>query len=347
VQAAVLKSPKNIEIKEVDDPKLSDGDILIKVDSCAICGTDVKIYRHGYAGVEFPLIIGHELAGTIVQSYSDKTNYKIGDRVTINPNIPCGVCYYCQRGLQTACDKICIIGIHTNGGFADYIKIPGKAVDQGCMFQIPEKVTFEEATLIDPASCAVNAAELSNIKPGDFVVVIGAGPVGCLNVEVAKNNGASKTILIDISSERLEQAQFTEADMFINSTKESPVDKILKETNKRGADVVIVACASGDAQEKAIKMVAKRGNVNLFGGLPKESPFIKFDSNLVHYKESYVIGTHGGSNRHCGIALDMISSGRIKAGEYISSKFKLSEFSDGLTLAEEQKGLKIIIKPNC
>jgi L-iditol 2-dehydrogenase len=349
MQAAVLIGLRTVEVKDVQDPVMPEGGILIEVATCAICGTDVKMYRHGYSTVELPLIPGHELAGTIVQSDAEKAGYRVGDRVTINPNIPCGMCYYCRRGLQTACDNLNITGVHRNGGFARFVTVPAQAVEYGCVFHIPENVTFEEAALIDPASCAVNAAELSGVKPGDTVVVIGAGPAGCLNVEVCRAFGASKIVLLQRSPQRLKGAAFTGADVYVNSSQEDPLERVLTETEGRGADVVIVACASRDAQENGVRMAAKRGNVNFFGGLPRsdaESPFIRFDSNLVHYRESSVTGTHGGSNRHCRIALDMIASGRIQARKYISFRFDLSRFLEALKTAEDKKGLKVFVNPD-
>ncbi len=346
MKAAVLTGVQSIELRDVPEPVVPDGGLIIKVDTCAICGTDVKMHKFGYTAAKLPLIPGHELAGTITESGATKKEYQVGERVTINPNIPCGVCHYCQRGLQTACDNLSIIGVHRDGGFAEYVMVPAKAVEQGCVLRIPDNVSFEEAALIDPASCAVNACELSNVKPEDMVVVIGAGPAGCLNIEVSRAFGASKIILVQRSPKRLKQAEFTEADVYINSSQEDAVKRVMEETDGRGADVIIVACASGEAQEQAIKMVAKRGNVNLFGGLPKGSPSIQFDSNLVHYKESYVTGTHGGSNRQCKIALDMISSERIKAKEYISFQMGLSDFHDAIKMAEEKRGLKVFVRPD-
>lgn len=345
MKAAVLQGVQDIEVKQVKDPDMAKGGLIVEVAACAICGTDVKMHRFGYAAVELPLIPGHELAGIVVQSEAQDKGYNVGDRVTVNPNIPCGTCFYCTRGLQTACDNLSIIGVHRNGGFAQYVSVPGQSVRQGCVFHIPEGVSFEEASLIDPASCAVNAAELSSVGPGNVVVVIGAGPAGCFNVEVCRARGASKIILMQRSPKRLEQARFTGADVFVNTSEENGVERVLAETDGRGADVVIVACASTEAQEQSVKMVAKRGNINLFGGLPKGSPSIQFESNLIHYKESYVTGTHGGSNRHCGIALDMISSGSINAKRYISYSFSLAEFHKALKKAEDRQGLKSIVKP--
>ena len=345
MKAAVLYGVQRIEVEDVKEPEMGEGGLIIEVATCAICGTDVKMHRYGYAAVELPFIPGHELAGTVVQTDAQDQGYHVGDRVTVNPNIPCGTCYYCARGLQTACDNLSIIGVHRNGGFAQYVAVPGQSVAQGCVFHIPDGISFEEASLIDPASCAVNAAELSSVGPGSVVVIIGAGPAGCFNTEVCRARGASKIILMQRSPSRLEQARFTNADVFVHTGEEDGIERVLAETDGRGADVVIVACASTEAQEQSVKMVAKRGNINLFGGLPKGSPSIQFESNLIHYKESYVTGTHGGSNRHCRIALDMISSGRINAKQYISFSFSLDEFHKALNKAEQREGLKAVVRP--
>ena len=346
MKAAVLNGVQDIEVKDVAEPEMAEGGLIIEVATCAICGTDVKMHRYGYTAVELPFIPGHELAGTIVQSDAVERGYKVGDRVTVNPNIPCGSCFYCSRGLQTACDNLSIIGVHRNGGFAKYVDVPAQSVNQGCVFHIPDQVSFEEAALIDPASCAVNSAELSSVKPGDVVVIVGAGPAGCFNAEVCRARGASKIILLQQSPRRLEQAHFTGADVYVNTSREDGVERVLAETDGRGADAVIIACASTEAQEQSVKMVAKRGNINLFGGLPKGSPSIQFESNLIHYKESYVTGTHGGSNRHCSVALDMISSGRINAKRYISFSFALTDFHKALQKAEDREGLKAFVRPS-
>ena len=346
MKAAVLTGVKNLELRQVPDPQPPRGGLIVKVETCAICGTDVKMYKYGYSAAKFPLIPGHELAGTIAEVGEGIQGYREGERVVVAPNIPCGTCFYCQRGMQTSCDRLQTMGIHRDGGFAQYVMIPPQAVKQGCVISIPKGISFEEAALTEPASCAINACELSRVKVGDMVVVIGAGPVGCLNAEVCRAFGAQKIILVQRSLPRLKQAKFTGADVYISPLKEDVVKRIMQETGGRGADVVIVACGSGEAQEQALGMVAKRGNVNLFGGLPKDSPFIKFNSNVIHYKEVSVIGTHGCSTRQCKTALDMIVSGKIKAKEYVSCRLGLSDFLQAITLAEERKGLKIFVSPN-
>jgi L-iditol 2-dehydrogenase len=345
MKAVFLRGIEDIVITETSDPSLPGQGILLRVDTCAVCGTDVKMYRNGYAAAKLPLIPGHELAGTIVQIKGDFPGLHESMRVAVAPNIPCGQCYYCRTGQQTACDHLQTIGVDRDGGFAEYLAIPATAVEAGCVFPIPQGVASEEAALIDPASCVVNACELSRVKMGDSVVVLGAGPAGCLAVEVSRAFGASRTILVHRSSGRLTQAAFTRASVFVDSSSEDVLQRVRKETGGRGADVVIVACGTSEAQEQAIQMVAKRGSVNLFGGLPKGSAAIQFDSNLVHYKESSVVGTHGGTNRHSELALQMIADGRIKAREYVTHRFSLEEYPAALRMAEAKTGLKVFVYP--
>jgi L-iditol 2-dehydrogenase len=345
MKAAVLRGIQDVTVTDVPDPKLTETGILIRVEACAVCGTDVKMYRHGYAAAKLPLIPGHELAGTIVEMEGHFPGLQKGMRVAVAPNIPCGVCSFCRKGEQTACDALETIGVHRNGGFAEYLALAAHAVSEGCVFPVPQGVSNEEAALIDPASCVVNACELSRVKVGDTVVVLGAGPAGCLSVEVSRAFGASRTILVQRSRKRLEQASFTAASLYVDSSSEDAVAKVLGETGGRGADVVIVACGSPEAQEQAVQMVAKRGSINLFGGLPKGSPSPRLDVNLIHYKESSLVGTHGGSNRHCALALQMIGDGRIRGKEYVSARVGLSEFPAALQMAEGKTGLKVFVTP--
>jgi L-iditol 2-dehydrogenase len=345
MRAVYLRGVEDVVVTDAPDPQIPGRGILVRVDTCAVCGTDVKMYRHGYAAAKLPLIPGHELAGRIERIEGSFTGLTVGMRVAVAPNIPCGTCAHCRDGQQTACDSLQTIGVHRDGGFAELLALPAHAVEAGCIFPIGDNVTSEEAALIDPASCAVNACELSRVKPGDSVVVMGAGPAGCLCVEVSRAFGASTTILVQRSPMRLAQARFTEASIFIDSSREDALARVREITRGRGADVVIVACGAAEAQEQAMQMVAKRGSVNLFGGLPKSSPTIRLDSNLVHYREFSVVGTHGGTNRHCAIALQMIADGRIRARQYVSRRFALSDYPSALMAAEGKEGLKVFVNP--
>ncbi len=345
MRTAVLEEIEKLEVKEVPEPILEEGEILIQVKSCAICGTDVKVFHHGHKHIRFPRITGHEVSGVIVALGKNVEGYRKGERVAVSPAIPCGRCYYCRRGIEAMCDKLTAIGYHYDGGFAQFMKVPRLAVRNGCVNPIPENLSFEEASLAEPLACVINGQELSKVGLGDIVVILGAGPIGCFHSELARIKGAKKVILAEISPERLKRAKFTKSNIYVNLDKENLRQRVLEETEGRGADKVIVAVGSKKAQEDSLRIVAKCGIVNFFGGLPKDKPTINFDSNLLHYREFYVVGTHGSAPRHNQLALNVLGNRRIDAKNYITEKLPLTEIKKGLQIAEERKGLKIIIQP--
>lgn len=346
MKAAVLEDIEKLQIREIPNPIPQEGEIVIKVKSCAICGTDIKVFHHGHKHIRFPRVTGHEVSGVIVALGKNVTEYQKGQRVAVAPAIPCGKCYYCRRGIEAMCDNLTAIGYHYDGGFAQLMKVPVDAVNNGCVNSIPGNLSFEDASLAEPLACVINGQELSKIKFGDVVAVIGAGPIGCFHAELARIKGARKVILIEVSSERLKEAKFTGSDVYINSAEENLQQRVFEETEGRGADKVIVAAGSAKAQEDSLKIIAKCGIINFFGGLPKNRSTINFDSNVLHYSESYVVGTHGSAPRHNRLALEILASKKIDAQNYITEKFPLTEIEKGLKMAEEKKGLKIIIQPD-
>lgn len=346
MKAAVLKGIENLEMEDISRPTPSPQEILIKVKACSICGTDIRVYHHGHKHMRFPRITGHELSGEIVEIGKRVEGHKLGEKVAIAPAIPCGRCHYCRRGMQSMCINLTAIGYHYDGGFAEFMVVPEDAVRNGCVNTIPSELSFEEAALAEPLACAINGQQLSQISLGNTVVVVGAGPLGCIHLQLAKAKGASRTILVELSRERIDFAKkFAFPDIVINPSSENAIQRIKEETEGRGADRIIVSCPSGKAQEESLSMVAPRGIINFFGGLPLDNPFIKFNSNLIHYGEFYVVGTHGSAPYHNELALSLISQEKVRIKELVTHRLPLERLEEGLALAESKKGMKILINP--
>jgi len=345
MKAAVLENLEKMVVKEVTTPQIGQGEILVRVRSCAVCGSDIRIYHRGNPRVKPPQIIGHEIAGEIVEVGSGVKKFKVGDRVALGADVPCGTCRFCRNGLGNNCPINYAIGYQFQGGFAEYIPLNELTVKYGPLHKIPGDLSFDEASLAEPLACCINGYELANLKLGDTVVVIGAGPVGLMLVELAKIMGADKVILSQRSRERLKLAQRFSADVLISSSEENFVERVMEETGGEGADVVMVACANPSAQEEALKVVGHRGRVNFFGGLPPGSSKISIDSNLIHYKECFVLGSHGSVPRQHKLALNLLAEGRIKGKDFITHHFALDDIKEAFEVAEGHRGLKVIVNP--
>ena len=237
MKASILYGIEDLRGEDVAIPTILDEEILMKVEVCAVCGTDVKIYHHGHKHIRFPRITGHEVSGEIVEVGRKVKHYTVGQRIAVAPHLPCGECYYCCRGMQSMCLSLRAISYYFDGGFAQFMAVPEVAIKSGCVNRIPGNLSFEEAALAEPLSCAINGQELSRIDLGNTVVVIGAGPLGCMHVQLARTRGATKVILVELSSFRVDFARkYTLPDVIIDPSREDAVRRIREETNGRGAD---------------------------------------------------------------------------------------------------------------
>jgi L-iditol 2-dehydrogenase len=341
MKKAVLRSPGVLEIEHPDVPACPEGGIVVKVQACAICGTDVESFFHGQRMAQLPPQLGHELSG-IVSSVGEGVGlFREGDRVVVNQSVPCGQCPDCQRDRENLCDRTLRIG----GGFADYIAIPAVAVQKGNILSLPAGVSFRAATLTEALAAVVNGQDLLDIRLGDTVLVIGAGAVGCLHGQLAKAQGASRVILADINPARLKNAEVLGgADLLIDSSSENLSARVKEETNGLGAEKVIVACSSGAVQEEALQMVAKRGRVSYFGYTFKEWPRIKFDSNACHSREFFLTGAFAYSRRQFQLALDLIARGTVRVDPLITHVFPLERLVEALQTMKQGTGLKVLVE---
>ena len=346
MKAAVLTALNNLSVQDVPMPEIDDGGVLVRVESCAVCGSDIRIYHHGNSRVKAPAIIGHEIAGQVVKVGSNVTKFKPGDRIAIGADVPCGECVFCEAGIGNNCQINYAMGYQFQGGFAQYLPLNRTVVNYGPVHRIPDHVSYDEAALAEPLGCALNALELSAIRLCDTVVIIGAGPIGCMLIEVSRLMGATKIIVVQRSRPRLEMAKQFGADVYICSAEEDAIARVLEETGGLGADVVITANPSPQAQVDALHMAKNRARVNFFGGLPVSSQEVTLNTNIIHYKELFVHGAHGALPSHHQKAVDLIASGRMDMKRYFTHKFSLDDIAEAFEAAEGHAGMRVIVNPN-
>jgi L-iditol 2-dehydrogenase len=345
VKVARLYAPEDLRIEDTPAPEARAGEIVIRVRSCSTCGTDAKIFHHGHHHISLPRVLGHEVAGEIVEVGTGADGFGVGDRVQVIAAIPCGECFFCRRGQETVCENLESIGYQYDGGFAEFMRVPRKVLDRDGLNRVPDHVPFEAASLTEPLACVLNGQEIAQVGTGDVVAVLGAGPIGCLHVRLARARGASSIILADVNERRLELSARAHPDIVIDSAKEDAVDAVRKATDGRGADVVITATGAGAAQEQALEMAAARGRISLFGGLPRDNSVIRFDSNLVHYRELIVVGAYGSAPRHNRAALELISTGAVEVEDLITHRVPLDRVREAIDIVTSGEGLKVVVEP--
>jgi L-iditol 2-dehydrogenase len=346
MKVARYYAPEDLRIEDATVPAPGPGELLLKVRNCATCGTDVKIYYHGHHHIVPPRVIGHEVAGEVVALGPGTDGFSEGDRVQLIAAVPCGDCRECRRGNMTVCERLTSIGYHYDGGFAEYLVVPELVLRVGGLNRIPEHVSFEEAAMTEPLACVLNGQELARVGVGDDVVVIGTGPIGCLHARLARARGAARVAIVEQSAERLALAvDRVLPDAAFLAGDEDPVDAVRDFTDGRGADVVLVAAASGAAQMEALEMLAPRGRLSLFAGLPKDAPTITLDANRVHYRELTVVGAAGSTPAHNAAALALIANDEVPVLDLITHRMPLERVHEAIAGVRSGTGIKYVIAP--
>lgn len=345
MKAVVVHAPMKFGVEEVPVPVVPAGGLLLKVEACGLCGSDLRTLRSGHRKVTFPWTIGHEIAGEVVELGSSyQGGWKVGEHLAVGPLAYCGKCDFCFSGQFEYCEDYSEIGQRWQGGLAEYIAIPEECVRLGTIRAINADVDMAAAAISEPVSSCVNAQEKGNVSLGDTVVIIGTGPIGCIHIALARARGATKIIVVDIVDERLKLAEAFGPDYTINANKTDLVAEVKRLTGGKGAEVVITATPSPIAQIQAVEMARKAGRILIFGGLPVDQSKPGIDMNIVHYNGLHIIGTTTFAPRHQMTALKLLLSGRIMA-EKLITRFPLSEFNIGAGLALEGKLLKAVFIP--
>ncbi len=335
-----------LRIVDVPVPETADDELLVRVEAAAICGSDIKIIRHGHRKLRNgqTLILGHELVGTVEKAGPKVADYPVGMRVGLAPNVGCAACEMCRRGLGNMCPDYQAFGITFDGGHAEMVRVPAEVIAQGNVIPLPNDVSSVDAALIEPLSCAVNSIRAGQVAEGDRVLVYGAGPMGLLNALVARAAGAQVWIS-DPNEKRLRFARQFPIDDAVNPQRTAVPDWIAGKTDGRGVDAVIVAVPSADLQREGLGLLAPYGRLCLFAGLPRGHGGVDLDTNAIHYKNLIVTGTTGGSARDYREALGLIQSGRVEVAKLVSHVIPFRDMEKAYQTALAGEGMKIVMVP--
>lgn len=345
MNAVVLAGPNDFSPKQYPMPELGDGDILLRMGKAAICGTDIRILEGKKTkDVRYPSIIGHEICGTVHAMGRDVTGYAPGDKLAIANVIPCHVCSSCLSGRENACLNRKAIGYEFDGGFAEFIRIPAIAIANGNAVKLPERVSFEEGALIEPLACCIRGLKNAGTGFNDVVLIVGAGPIGLMHLQLSKIVGASKVIVSEPIASRREKAAKLGADIIVNPASEDLAAIVSRETGGIGVDVVIFAIGAPQIVNSTIKLCRKGGTVNLFAGFAGTGE-CAIEANVIHYGEINVNGSSAYKLIDYFEAAQMVINRRVNLKEIITHTFHIADFKEAYEVCKSGEGLKVLIEP--
>lgn len=334
----------DVRVEEKLKPKIGPGELLVKVMASGICGTDVvEWYRRN----RVPLVLGHEIAGEVVEIGDGVKRYKIGDRISASHHVPCGKCHYCLNGHHSACETLRKTSFDP-GGFSEFLRIPAINLEKGGVYKLPGGVSFEEATFIEPLACAIRGQRLSWQRPGkgQSVVIIGSGISGILHIQLARVKGFSKIIATDINDYRLKEARRFGADHVINA-KEDVALKVKDLNNGRLADFVILCAGARPAIDQAIKSLDRGGVILVFASADEGFNLLLPMNDFFWRSERSIISSYAANPDEHREALKLIKSRKINVKDMITHRFGLDEIQKGFKLVNEaRESIKVIIEPN-
>ncbi len=340
MRVAMYYNNRDVRIQEMPVPDIGPGEILVKVISSGICGSDVMEW---YRIPKAPLVLGHEVSGEIVQTGVEVVDYHPGQRVFVSHHVPCNTCRYCLNGDHTACETL-----HTTnfdpGGFAEYVRVPRLNVDRG-VFVLPEGLSFDLATLIEPLACVVRGQRIARLRPGQSVLVLGSGMSGLLHIALARSLGAGRIIATDISEYRLDEAKKFGADAVIHARDDVP--KAVRESNRsRPADLAVVCTGVLSAFEQALASVDRGGTV-LFFAPTEPGVSLSVPIHALWRNGTTLLPSYGGSPADIAVAIELLAAGRLNLDGMITHRLPLERAADGFRMAAEaSQSIKVILKPH-
>lgn len=345
MKAVVLSGPNQFGPGMMRKPEINSDEILMKMEKAAICGTDIRILEGKKTkDVRYPSVIGHEMCGNVAEIGSNVKGYSIDEKIAIANVIPCGSCSSCLSGRENACLNRTAIGYQYDGGFAEYVRIPKSCIAAGNVIKLPDHVSFTAGALIEPLACCIRGLKNAQVGLNDTVLIVGAGPIGLMHLQLAKISGASKVIVSEPNVGRRIKAEALGADLTVDPSSENLADIVLNETDGLGVDVIMVAIGVPAIINSTIKLCKKGGTVCLFAGF-SGSGECTIEANIIHYNEINVCGSTAYKRSDYLAAAEMVKTKKINLDEIATHEFTLDQFMDAYEMTKNGEGLKIMIRP--
>jgi len=335
MKAALMRSPGVLDVDEVDDPLMPKGGVLLKVRACAVCGTDIKMLEVGHRDLTYPRIPGHEVTAQVLDT--DSAMVRKGDLVQVWPGEACGNCVHCRTGNDHLCPQVKVMGFNTDGGMAEMMAVadPSRLVPIG-------KADPVLLTLAEPLACCINAQEKLRVGEGDSVLILGGGPMGCLNALLAKRRGAERVMLSEPVLERLRHVPKGLFDHVSQPKGDELEEMVRRGTDGGGADVIIPCTPNIRLDHNVLKLLAPGGRLCVFSGPRREDSPLPFDVRDVHYRELTVVGSYGNASRHGREAVKLLTGGADLSWMF-TGKYRLDEVRQAFGHASGRTGQKAVI----
>jgi len=361
MKSAVLIDAGVLEIQDRDVPSCGPGDVIVEVEVCGVCRTDLKAFAQGQRDLLLPRVLGHEIIGRIVEVGAGILGFSVCDRVQVYPGLPCGRCDYCRAGNDHVCEQIRILGFNLDGGFAEFLQVPGDESGSGCagtgagagasgnripanLNRLPDNLDSRTASLAEPLACSINMLHRLNLEAASTLVIFGAGPLGCLSAQLARLIDTRQIIVVEPHATRRETAaSYSDYQLDFN---DQTASQIMQLTDGRGADAAITCCPGNTAFEMALEVAAKRGSIGFFSGLTDTGGVSTAALNAIHYRELSLIGAYGCSSSHNREALELLAAGSISIADLTTKDISWQELPQNLASLEPADHLFTFFYPH-
>lgn len=336
MKAAVFNGPEALSIVTRDTPTAGPAEVLIRVHTCGVCGTDTHIF-HGEFDVKFPVVPGHELSGVVADVGEEVTTVRPGDRVTVDPNIVCGVCRFCRAGKINLCENLTAVGVNRDGGFAGYCVAPARQV-----YRLPEGVSLEAGAFAEPLACCIHGLDRARFEPGMSVLILGGGSIGQQMLQLVKTGGARRVVLSEPQANRRALASECGADATLDPTSGDPV-AAMRNLTDGGPDLTIECAGRPETAEQAVKATLRGGTVLLFG-VANEDAVARLHPYELFHSELTLAGSFINPFTHSR-AIEALAAGRFNPDQLISHRYPVEDFGEALTQSRSGNALKVVVQP--